>query len=185
MTYQVLNAYSEERSMTQYTILQHPDEGLKRKGVIVEDFGDNFQTIIDNMFETHYGTSNCAALAATQLSIPNAPHVTVIDYSPKHDQPLCLVNAKIVDMRGETFEDEACMSVADIAEPVKRAEWIRVESVDRFGKEQNFEAEGFLGKCVQHELDHLKGIIFIDYLSKLKRQRVEKRMAKMRKLQRL
>ena len=75
--------------MATYTILQHPDPRLKRKGVPVEDFGDDFQTVIDNMLETHYSQSNCAALAATQLSIPNAPHVTVIDYSPTKDQPLC------------------------------------------------------------------------------------------------
>lgn len=171
--------------MAVYQILQYPDPRLKRLGVPVDDFSDTFQQVVDTMLETHYDQDNCAALAATQLDIPNAPHVTVIDYSATKDQPLVLVNAKIVATEGETFEDEACMSIAGVAESVKRAAKITIESQDRYGNAQNFEADGFLSKCIQHELDHLKGIIFLDYLSKLKRQRVEKKLAKLKKLQRI
>ncbi len=87
-------------------ILQYPDPLLRRKGIEVTDFSDHTQKIIDDMFETHYAQKNCAALAATQLDIPNAPHITVIDFSEKKDQPLCLVNAKVVEASGEENSEE-------------------------------------------------------------------------------
>ena len=162
-------------------ILQYPDPRLKLAAKPVTDFGPDFQKIIDDMFETHYAQDNCAALAASQLDLINPPHVTVIDFSNNKNNPLCLVNAKIVEERGETFEEEACMSVGNeerVGAKVKRAAWIKVESYDRFGKPQNFEADGFLAKCIQHELDHLKGILFIDHLSALKRDRLVKKLRK-------
>ena len=163
-------------------ILQYPDSDLRRKGEPVTDFGDAFQAVVDDMFETHYAAENCAALAATQLNIPNAPHVTVIDFSEKKDQPLCLVNAKVVEKEGETFEGEGCMSVVLGYEKVRRAEKIKVKSQDRHGNPQNFEADGFMAKCIQHELDHLNGMLFIDHLSKLKLDRIRKRIEKNRRV---
>lgn len=162
-------------------ILQYPDSRLKLTATPVADFGPDFQKIVDDMLETHYAQDNCAALAASQLDLINPPHVTVIDFSSNKNNPLCLVNAKIVEQRGETFEEEACMSVGDeerVGAKVKRAEWIKVESFDRLGKPQNFEADGFLAKCIQHELDHLHGILFIDHLSALKRDRLVKKLRK-------
>jgi len=155
-------------------ILQYPDPRLRTKGTAVTDFGPKFQQIVDDMFETHYASSNCAALAATQLDIIHPPHVTVIDFSAQHNEPLCLVNAKIVHKEGETNQEEGCMSVLKAYEKVNRAEKISVQSVDRFGKPQNFEADDFLAKCIQHELDHLSGVLFIDYLSSMKRDRIRK-----------
>jgi peptide deformylase len=162
-------------------ILQYPDPRLRLKGQQVTDFGDAFQQVIDDMFETHYAAENCAALAATQLDIPNAPYVTVIDFSEKKDQPLCLVNARIVEKDGATFEGEGCMSVELGYEKVKRAEKIKVESQDRHGNEQNFEADGFMAKCIQHELDHLEGLLFIDHISKMKKDRIRKKIEKHRR----
>ena len=170
--------------MTVLKILQYPDPRLKTIGKTVTDFGDTTQRIIDDMFETHYAQKNCAALAATQLDIPNPPHITVIDFSEQKDEPLCLVNAKITATSGQTHEEEGCMSVGPggaVYEKVVRAEKITVEAQDRYGETLNFEADGFLAKCIQHELDHLKGILFIDYLSPLKRQRVLKKLKKIKK----
>ncbi len=170
--------------MTVLKILQYPDPRLKTVGKTVTDFGSSTQRIIDDMFETHYAQKNCAALAATQLDLIDPPHITVIDFSEKKDEPFCLVNAKIVATRGETHEEEGCMSVGPggaIYEKIPRAEEITVAAQDRHGNTLNFEADGFMAKCIQHELDHLKGILFIDYLSPLKRQRVLKQLKKIKK----
>ena len=168
-------------------ILQYPDPRLKRKGLKVEDFGEVFQTTVDDMFATHYAADNCAALAATQLDIDNAPHVTVIDFSPERDQPLCIVNGEIISREGEQNEEEGCMSVgADIEiylhANVKRALKIKVRAHDRYGKAVEFEVEGYMAKCIQHELDHLEGKIFLDRISSLKRRMLEKKLGKEKRL---
>ena len=165
--------------MASIRILQYPDPLLERKGIPVEDVKEaHIQTIIADMFETLYTSKNCAALAACQLDIPNAPHITVIDISENKDQPLCLVNAQIIVKEGETNTPEGCMSVPFIYEKAKRASEIQVKALDQHGKVLDFHADGFLAKCIQHELDHLDGKLFIDQLSKLKRSRVEKRIQK-------
>lgn len=172
--------------MTVLRILQYPDPRLKQAGHRVEEFGASTQKIIDDMFETHYASPHCAALAATQLDIPQAPHITVIDFSPEKNQPLCLVNAEILSREGARVEEEGCMSVGGgVYEKVKRSEKIRVKAQDRYGKSLEFEAEGFMAKCIQHELDHLRGVIFLDHLSNLKRSRIDKKIAKEARLHRL
>lgn len=156
-------------------ILQHPNPRLKTRGYRVTDFGESTQKIIDDMFETHYASNNCAALAATQLDIKVPPHITVIDFSEKKDQPLCLVNGEILSREGETNTEEGCMSLSaskrggGVYAKVKRAAKIRVRAQDRHGKLMEFNADGFMAKCIQHELDHLDGKLFIDHLSPLKR----------------
>lgn len=172
--------------MAKLRILQYPDPKLKRVAKPVADFGDAFQKIIDDMFETHYAADSCAALAATQLDLTNPPHVTVIDFSENHDQPLCLVNAKIIKKEGEQNEPEGCMSVgcdigAHVYETVRRAEKVVVTAQDRYGKTIELKEEGFMAKCIQHELDHLDGTIFLDHLSKLKRKRIEDKLKKIKK----
>lgn len=167
-------------------ILEYPDPGLKRIGHQVTDFGPEFQAIVDQMFATRYGTENCAALAATQLSLVNPPHVTVIDLGEYSHGPLCLVNAQIVEREGMQYEEEGCMSVGcaiDIPThaKVERDLKVRVKAQDRFGKALDFWAEGYFAKCIQHELDHLQGKIYLDRLSMLKRQRLEKKLAKEKK----
>ena len=170
--------------MTILTVLQYPDERLRQVAKPVETFGAATQKIIDDMFETHYNADNCAALAATQLDIINAPHITVIDFSPEKNQPLCLVNAKIIASSGETYEEEGCMSIGEaekVFAKVKRFEKISVTAQDRHGKILKFDADDFMAKCIQHELDHLSGILFIDHLSPLKRQRLTKKLSKLKK----
>lgn len=167
--------------MTKLAILQYPDSRLQRQAEPVTEFNQELQKIIDDMFETHYGTENCAALAATQLDMPNPKHITVIDFSSAKDQPLCLVNAKIVEREGTYTEGEGCMSISQVYDKVTRSATIKVQAQDRFGKPLEFVAEDFMAKCIQHELDHLNGVIFIDHLSSLKRQRID---TKFKKLQR-
>lgn len=162
-------------------ILQYPDPRLKLSAKPVTVFDAKLQQIIDDMFETHYAQDNCAALAASQLDLIDPPHITVIDFSADKNEPLCLVNAKIVAASGETFEEEACMSVGEeerVGAKVKRFATITVEAQDRHGNPLRFEADGFLAKCIQHELDHLRGVLFIDHLSALKRQRLVKKLKK-------
>lgn len=166
--------------MTIVRILQYPDTRLKIKGAKVTDFGAETQKMIDDMFETHYASDNCAALACTQLDFQHPKHITVIDFSEKKDQPLCLVNAEIIGREGTETSPEGCMSVSGGAyENVTRAAKIKVKAQDRHGKEMIFEADGFMAKCIQHELDHLNGKLFIDHLSHLKRDRIKKKIEKL------
>jgi peptide deformylase len=169
-------------------ILEYPDPRLKRKAKKVTDFGKPFQDIVDQMFTTRYATENCAALAATQLDLVDPPHVTVIDLSRQNNDPVCLVNAEIIEREGEQNEEEGCMSVGcTIGIPthakVKRDFKIRVKAQDRQGKSLDFWAEDYFAKCIQHELDHLHGKIYLDHLSTVKRERLEKKLAKEKKRQ--
>lgn len=168
--------------MTKVRILQYPDPRLRKKGEKIEDFGAETQKMIDDMFETHYSSENCAALACTQLDFPNPKHITVIDFSSGKNEPLCLVNGEIIKREGEQDEEEGCMSVGiqsgSVFEKVKRAYKIKVRYQDRHGKQQEMEAEGYMAKCIQHELDHLDGKLFIDHLSPLKRSRAEQKLKK-------
>jgi peptide deformylase len=170
--------------MTMLKILQYPDPRLKIVAPPVVEVNEHIQKIIDDMFETHYNTPNCAALAATQLDIDDPKRITVIDFSTKKNQPLCLINPEIIHASGEHAEEEGCMSVGGgTYENVTRAAKITVRALDRHGKLLEFEADGFMAKCIQHELDHLNGRIFLSRLSPLKRQRIEKRLAKITKPQ--
>lgn len=168
-------------------ILQYPNPRLTRKGIKVTDFGAALQKLVDDMLATHYAAENCAALAATQLDIDPAPHVTVIDLSPEHNQPLCIVNGEIITCEGQQYEEEGCMSVGYglqicLHARVKRAQKITVKGQDRYGQGLQLTAEGFLAKCIQHELDHLNGKIYLDRISGLKRKIIEKKLAKAQKL---
>lgn len=168
-------------------ILNYPDPRLKHKGEAVEVFDEAIKTIIDDMFETHYVQQNCAALAATQLNFSKPKRITVIDYSDDKDQPLCLVNPQIIERDGEQNELEGCMSVYPdyIHAKVKRSYWIRVKALDRYGEPLDFEAEGYQAKCIQHELDHLDGLLFLDRLKPLKRKMLDQKIRQvMKKYQR-
>lgn len=163
-----------------YRILQYPDPKLKRKGRHVTAVDDHIKSILENMFATHYAADNCAALAATQLDMPDPPHITVIHLEGEKDQPMCLINGEIIEREGEMLEEEACMSVRGVYDKVKRSHKIKVRALDREGKQQEFTCEGYLAKCIQHELDHLNGMIYLDRLSQLRRLRIEKKLKKIR-----
>ena len=164
-------------------ILQYPQDLdlLRRTGRPVTVFDDAFQQIVDDMFETLYAAPNCAALAATQLNIPDAPHVTVIDFSPEKNSPLCLVNAEITERSGSDVLREGCMSVnsrkgKSVASGVERAAHIVVKAQDRAGNLLHLEESGFMARVIQHELDHLQGKLYIDYLSGLRRTVLERKI---------
>ena len=168
--------------MAKVKIRQYPDPRLNAKGQKVEAVDSEVRKIVKDMFETHYAAINCAALAATQLDFENPYAITVIDFSPNKDQPLCLINPEIIHHEGTQNEEGGCMSVpGGIYEKVKRAYKIRVRALDQDGKPIEFDAEGFMAKCIQHEIDHLYGKLFIDRLSRLKRNRVDKKLEKIQR----
>lgn len=164
-------------------ILQHPDPRLRRIAVEVENVNDaRVQQIIDDMIETLRATKDCAALAATQLDIDHPPSITVINQrSGISLEPLCLINPRIKEKSGVAREEEGCMSVypKEISALVKRATKVKITAQDRHGQHLEIDAEDFFARCLQHEIDHLHGILYIDYLSRLKRSMLEKKIAKL------
>ncbi len=166
--------------MALFTILQFPDARLRRVAKPVAVVDEHIRAIVDNMLATNYAANNCAALAATQLDMPEPPRITVIDLSEAKNQPVCLINPEIIEREGEQHEFEGCMSVGPgfIYEKVKRAAKIKVKALDRDGKPLEFIAEGYYAKCIQHEIDHLDGKLYIDHLSQVKRDRIRAKLRK-------
>lgn len=171
--------------MDTYTIIQFPDPRLEIQGEPVAAVTDDIKAIVAKMFQTLYKADNCAALAATQLDIPwpdNIPRrITVIDFSEDKDQPLCLINPILSNPQGETKLKEGCMSVEMLTAAVPRAATIHVEALDQEGKQLSFDADGFLAKCIQHEVDHLDGKLFFDHLPPLRRKMLVKKLLKKKK----
>lgn len=162
-------------------ILQYPDIRLKKKAKWVENVDEKIKKIVADMFETHYNAKNCAALAATQLDLVDPPRITVIDFSDNRDQPLCLINPEIIEREGEQVVPEGCMSVGGeledrVFEYIKRSLKIKVRALDQEGKPLELEAEGYMAQCMQHEIDHLDGYLYMDRLSALKRERLIKKL---------
>jgi peptide deformylase len=156
-------------------ILIYPDPRLRKIAEPVTDVGDGIRQLISDMTETMY-EANGIGLAATQVDVHL--QVIVMDISETRDQPLVLINPKIVERDGEQIYDEGCLSVPEYYAPVTRAESIKVRSLDQYGKEFELAAEGLLAICIQHEMDHLLGKVFVDYLSRLKQDRIRKKMLK-------
>ena len=156
-------------------ILRYPDSRLRNKAQSVEQVDAETRQLIDDMFETMYEASGIG-LAATQVN--STKRLLVMDLSEEHDDPLCLINPEIFFKEGEEKEEEGCLSVPGVSEPVKRATHIQVKAVDRDGNPIELDLEGLPAVCVQHEIDHLDGKLFIDYLSSLKRTRIRKKLEK-------
>lgn len=156
-------------------ILHFPDTRLRNQAKPVAQVDDALRRLVDDMFETMYQAPGIG-LASTQVN--DLRRVVVIDISDAHDQPLCLINPEILETSGEEEMDEGCLSVPDIYEKVVRAERIRVRALNRDGDPFELDADGLLAVCIQHELDHLDGKLFIDYLSNMKRQRIRKKLEK-------
>jgi peptide deformylase len=163
-------------------ILHFPDERLRRICEPVQVFDAALQTLIDNMFETMYAAPGIG-LAAIQVNVPQ--RILVTDVSPDGSQPLCLINPEIVAAEGEEEMDEGCLSVPGFFETVRRADRIRVHALNRKGEPLELVADGLLAVCIQHEIDHLNGKLFVDYLSPLKRQRIRKKLEKAQRDERL
>ena len=167
--------------MTTLQILTIPDTRLKHKSLVVEKFDENLKKIIDDMFDTLYASGNGIGLAAPQVGIKK--RIVVIDIK-KDDvsNPIAFVNPKIIKFSNEKFiNEEGCLSVPEYYADVERAKEVEVEWFDKKGKKTISKFTGLMSICIQHEIDHLDGILFIDYLSKLKRKLVTEKLKKIKK----
>ncbi len=161
--------------MAKLTILEFPDPRLRTKAKPVESVDDELNSLIDDMFETMYDAPGIG-LAATQVDVHK--RLLVADVTADRSDPQALINPVIIEKDGVTVTEEGCLSVPGYYEEVERAEHIRVRFINRKGDEVEMEAEGLLAVCIQHEMDHLEGKLFVDYLSEAKRQRIRKRLVK-------
>lgn len=162
--------------MTILTVLRFPDPRLKTKAIPVDKISKETLTIIDDMLETMYDEKG-VGLAATQVDIHQ--RIIVMDVSEKGDTPIVLINPEIIDKSEETLiNEEGCLSVPGIYAKVERHTSCQVRALDKNGVEFTLNGEELLSICIQHELDHLNGILFVDYLSPLKRQRIKSKLEK-------
>ncbi len=162
--------------MAKLDILRYPDPRLHTVARAVNDVDDRIRRLVDDLLETMYEAEG-VGLAATQVDVHE--RVIVIDTSDTRDDPRVLVNPELVEMSEEmSLVDEGCLSVPEIYDKVTRHARVRVRALDRDGKPHEFDAEGLLAICVQHEMDHLLGKVFVEYLSPLKRTRIKTRMLK-------
>ncbi|OYU32536.1 MAG: peptide deformylase [Comamonadaceae bacterium PBBC2] len=163
-------------------ILCYPDPRLHKVAQPVAAFDERLSALIDDMLETMYD-ANGIGLAATQIDVHQ--RLVVIDASEERNKPLVLINPEITWMSDERVKgDEGCLSVPGIYDGVERATAVKVTALDRHGQSQNIEAEGLLAICIQHEMDHLKGKVFVEYLSPLKQGRIKTKMIKAQKAER-
>lgn len=161
--------------MARLPILEYPDPRLRIHAEPVTEVDADIRQLVADMFETMYAAPGIG-LAATQVNVHK--RVIVIDVSEQRDEPLCLINPRIVWSDGTILHEEGCLSVPGFYEMVRRHERIRVQALDADGRPFELEAEGLLGVCIQHEMDHLDGRLFVDHLSELKRERFRKRLRK-------
>ena len=159
-------------------ILHYPDPRLRTLAKAVDSVDDQLRMLVENMFETMYQAPGIG-LAATQVNVHK--RVLIIDISKDQDQPMVFINPEILEKTGVEDMDEGCLSVPGIYERVQRAERIRLRALDLHGESFELEADGLLAVCIQHEIDHLDGKLFVDYLSQLKRQRIRKKLEKQRR----
>jgi len=161
--------------MALLNVLRYPDERLRTVAEPVTDFNASLQQQIDDMFETMY-TEKGIGLAATQVDFHK--QLIVMDLQDDVERPRVFINPQIIRSSGDFCNEEGCLSVPGIYAKVDRAEFVTVKSLDRDGNEFTVEADGLFAICIQHEMDHLKGKLFVDYLSSLKRQRIRQKLEK-------
>ncbi len=162
--------------MAKLNILRYPDPRLHTVAQAVAQVDDRIRQLVDDMLETMYAAEG-VGLAATQVDVHE--RVVVIDTSEERNEPRVLINPEIIEASSAMRDgEEGCLSVPTIYDKVPRHERVRVRALNRDGEPYEFEAEGLLSVCVQHELDHLKGKVFVEYLSSLKRERIKTKLAK-------
>ncbi|MEL0642539.1 peptide deformylase [Pseudoalteromonas aliena] len=161
--------------MARLKVLRFPDERLRTVAKDVEQVDDTVRQIVKDMLETMYD-ENGIGLAASQVDIHQ--RIVVIDVSEERDEPLVLINPQIIKKDGSTVSEEGCLSVPNSYAKVDRAETVTVTALNENGEEFVLDTDELLAICIQHELDHLQGKLFIDYLSPLKRQRIRKKLEK-------
>jgi len=162
------------------SILEFPDPRLRKKAQPVARVDEALNRLIDDMFETMYAAPGIG-LAATQVDVHQ--RVLVADVSTERDSPQVLINPEILEKGGVAITEEGCLSVPGYFEEVERADHVKVRFLDRAGVQQERDLQGLLAVCVQHEIDHLNGKLFVDYLSEAKRQRIRKKLLKERRQQ--
>jgi len=161
--------------MSLLDILQFPDTALRKVASPVIEVDGRIDSLVGDMLETMYEAPGIG-LAATQIDVHE--RLVVVDVSEEGDSPLVLINPEILHLEGEQEMQEGCLSIPGIYENIKRAAGIRVAAIDRQGETFEMDADGLLAVCIQHEVDHLDGKLFVDYLSVLKRNRIRKKMIK-------
>lgn len=161
--------------MALLNILRYPDARLHKLASPVTVFDESLKKLVRDMAETMYAAPG-VGLAATQVDVHK--QVVVIDVSERHDSLVVLVNPEIVEASGVSDIEEGCLSVPSVYDTVERAERVKVRAYDQNGNAFTLEAQGLLAVCIQHEMDHLKGKVFVEYLSQLKQQRVRAKLAK-------
>ncbi len=166
--------------MAKLKILEFPDPRLRTKATPVVEVDDQLRNLVADMFETMYDAPGIG-LAATQVDVHK--RLLVVDISADRDQPHVLINPEILEKDGVTVTDEGCLSVPGYFEEVERAEHIKVRFLNTDGDEIEMEATGLLAVCIQHEIDHLDGKLFVDYLSEAKRTRIRKKLVKEKRQQ--
>ena len=159
-------------------VLHFPDQRLRKVAQAVVDITPEIKEIAKNMLETMY-LENGVGLAATQVNIHQ--RIVVIDVSETRDQPIVVINPEIIEQSGEEESEEGCLSVPETNAKVKRCEFVTLQYMDIDGNTQTIEADGLLAVCIQHEMDHLKGKLFIDYLSSLKQKRIKTKLEKLQR----
>ncbi|HAS6308074.1 TPA: peptide deformylase [Vibrio vulnificus] len=164
--------------MSVLQVLTFPDDRLRTVAKPVEKVTPEIQKIVDDMIETMYDEEGIG-LAATQVDIHQ--RIVVIDISESRNEPMVLINPEILEKRGEDGIEEGCLSVPGARALVPRAAEVTVKALDRDGNEFTLEADDLLAICIQHELDHLQGRLFVDYLSPLKRKRIQDKLAKIKR----
>lgn len=164
--------------MAQLNILHFPDPRLRLKAKPIEKVTDEIRQLANDMLETMYDAPGIG-LAATQVN--EQKQLIVIDVSEDKTSPLFLINPELIETEGEREFEEGCLSVPEAYETVTRADTIRVRALNLQGETFEMDADGILATCIQHEIDHLEGKLFVDYLSNLKRQRIKKRLEKHQK----
>ncbi len=164
--------------MTLLTILEYPDPRLRTKAEPITEFDDQLQSMIDRMFETMYAAPGIG-LAASQVDYHK--RLITIDVSEDGNEPMVLINPEIIELRGVEEMEEGCLSFPGVYAKVQRANEIRVKALDRNGEPFEIDTGDLLAVCIQHEIDHLNGKLFVDYLSSLKRERIRKKLEKQQK----
>ena len=161
--------------MALLNILHFPDDRLRTKAKPVAKVTDKHRTLIKNMLETMYDAPGIG-LAATQVNVHE--RILVIDISEEKNEPIVLINPELLEKEGDQEFDEGCLSVPGIYETLHRAEKVHVKALNQKGEGFEMDAHGLLAVCIQHEMDHLEGKLFVDYLSQLKKQRIRKKLEK-------
>jgi peptide deformylase len=159
-------------------ILHFPDPRLRKVATPIKEVTDEIRQLADDMLETMYAAPGIG-LAATQINVQK--RILVVDISEDKSQPLVFINPEITDKHGEREHEEGCLSVPEAYEVVTRADTVTVKALDRDGNPFTIDADELLATCIQHEIDHLDGKLFVDYVSSLKRQRIKKRLEKLSK----